>query len=1120
MLLAFGTLKYSDEPQFSQSCIHDEQYLVVSKAFNAKTRLHCCNLGTNYSSNGRSCKVFETPIADVSKEDQPACLSIVDFCCKKQFRLFQCNLGKEEARKGTCAKNEGVVKECCDACSLGIETKNGKDPCVDTIGLGSPYGEAFVSCCEDGEIAFGITTPTTTPKIQILPTSDFDSLPNLPGLSEENVCETDEYCAQLCEPVGSTFKCGCFDGYELMKDGVSCKPVKRAKGSRCEKNNPCDHDCIDTGTSIECSCRPGYELAQDNRSCKDIDECALGIHACKPDEECGNEEGTHFCYVNELLKEDVSFQGKCPTGLRFNADKSVCDDVDECEIELICPPPKVCRNSVGSFACEGPDCPSGFYFKASIESCADIDECITGDNDCNKDSQICLNTKGNYTCVDKASRKACPPGFKKNDTTYVCEDIDECQEDIELCQDHEICVNEDGGYKCVKVGPPGNKFGNVNQYTTPNVNPYSPLSCPPGYKFNFTQNTCDDINECQLRLDTCSVMHRCDNTIGSFYCTRTVSCGTGYTLNSADDLCEDDDECALGTHNCHELGPNYRCKNLMGSYRCEQVRPLFHPPVTQYTPPTPPSTTTKTSPPTTYSRTNVNHPSVTQPQPVTEIIPGPVKAYTTASRSNYPQYPRSYHNPNPFWQYQTTRQTYTTVETTTETTPSPTKARPTAPKPYPTQYVPYSTSPRTISNLYLPRSNPTPKYPIINGILKKCLPGYVMNNYGDCEDINECESNPCPKGLKCLNFNGRYECSSPLQCKIGYELNEAGDECIDVNECSRGSHKCNRSQICKNGQGYYTCECPPGHHLSRSTQMCEDIDECKFYRPCGNTADCINSIGSYECRCKSGFRNKNGLCDDINECLDSVGLCEHNCVNLWGSYRCACRLGFTLNYDNRTCNDIDECDKYKDRKLCIGTCKNIPGSYSCECPQGYRLGSDKRVCIDIDECHDNVCGPEDACVNTNGGYECFPITCPPNYVKDRDHRARCRKQPCDTRDYQCERMPEQYTYQYLALVSNLPLSEGGIRLFTIKSVDMAETAEFSIRLMEVEAPPNIQKVNESFFKKATPKYKYNTMELYLVRSIEGPQKVKLQVEMKLYQGNIVIGSVVVYMVIVVSEYPF
>lgn len=63
-----------------------------------------------------------------------------------------------------------------------------------------------------------------------------------------------------------------------------------------------------------------------------------------------------------------------------------------------------------------------FYLKNSFNNILlleDVDECLTGENNCNKESQICLNIKGNYTCVDKKSR--CPPGFKKNVKTQLCE---------------------------------------------------------------------------------------------------------------------------------------------------------------------------------------------------------------------------------------------------------------------------------------------------------------------------------------------------------------------------------------------------------------------------------------------------------------------------------------------------------------------------------------------------------------------------------------------------------------------------------------------------------------------------------------------------------------------------
>lgn len=213
------------------------------------------------------------------------------------------------------------------------------------------------------------------------------------------------------------------------------------------------------------------------------------------------------------------------------------------------------------------------------------------------------------------------------------------------------------------------------------------------------------------------------------------------------------------------------------------------------------------------------------------------------------------------------------------------------------------------------------------------------HNYEDLyasADINECESNPCRKGERCQNLSGKFQCIPRIQCTLGYELNEDGNACVgelkneirgdsleakrknkiifftiksnsdrlnsaDINECARGLHKCKPSQICKNGQGYYTCQCPPGHQLNKVTDDCEDIDECRIFRGrvCSIHADCINTIGSYTCECKDGYEKKEDTCQDVDECARTPGLCEQNCVNIWGSYRCSCKPGFTLNLDNR-----------------------------------------------------------------------------------------------------------------------------------------------------------------------------------------------------------------------------
>ena len=126
-----------------------------------------------------------------------------------------------------------------------------------------------------------------------------------------------------------------------------------------------------------------------------------------------------------------------------------------------------------------------------------------------------------------------------------------------------------------------------------------------------------------------------------------------------------------------------------------------------------------------------------------------------------------------------------------------------------------------------------------------------------------------------------------------------------------------------------------------------DVDECNLYggKICGSGGRCENTVGSYRCTCDAGFEtDAGGICQDIDECETTPGMCQHMCSNTWGGYRCGCQPGFRLNPDNRTCSDINECTEFKNNNLCIGVCENTPGSYGCRCPEGYRLGVDGRTC--------------------------------------------------------------------------------------------------------------------------------------------------------------------------------
>lgn len=183
---------------------------------------------------------------------------------------------------------------------------------------------------------------------------------------------------------------------------------------------------------------------------------------------------------------------------------------------------------------------------------------------------------------------------------------------------------------------------------------------------------------------------------------------------------------------------------------------------------------------------------------------------------------------------------------------------------------------------------------------------------------------------------------------IFFSISFCQTQITDIDECEQKTANCGPDEICRNKPGGYTCSCPIGHTLN-AQRRCEDIDECDFYKGnvCPVNAVCVNTLGSYYCNCKEGFKKQNPedkMCIDIDECQDIPGLCSQRCINYWGSFRCACDSGFRLNANNRTCEDIDECEVHKTYNLCMGICENTPGSYQCTCPAGYRLAVDGRTC--------------------------------------------------------------------------------------------------------------------------------------------------------------------------------
>ncbi|OPJ85914.1 latent-transforming growth factor beta-binding protein 4-like [Patagioenas fasciata monilis] len=92
---------------------------------------------------------------------------------------------------------------------------------------------------------------------------------------------------------------------------------------------------------------------------------------------------------------------------------------------------------------------------------------------------------------------------------------------------------------------------------------------------------------------------------------------------------------------------------------------------------------------------------------------------------------------------------------------------------------------------------------------------------------------------------------------------------------------------------------------------------------------------------------------DIDECQRGDVCAGGTCVNTDGSFECRCPPGFRTDVTQAQCHDLDECQEYGDTLCGDQRCDNIPGSYRCvtRCHPGYREG-DSGDCVDVDECQE------------------------------------------------------------------------------------------------------------------------------------------------------------------------
>uniref|UniRef100_A0A8C4VVR7 Matrilin 2 n=1 Tax=Gopherus evgoodei TaxID=1825980 RepID=A0A8C4VVR7_9SAUR len=213
--------------------------------------------------------------------------------------------------------------------------------------------------------------------------------------------------------------------------------------------------------------------------------------------------------------------------------------------------------------------------------------------------------------------------------------------------------------------------------------------------------------------------------------------------------------------------------------------------------------------------------------------------------------------------------------------------------------------------------------------------------------------------------------------------------------CSITEHGC--AHFCINTPGSYMCKCKQGYILNADQKTCSTQDLCAVEKHACEQI-CVNTPGSYVCQCYDGYGlDENGKkCIIVDLCaLDNQG-CQHECVSMDDSYYCRCHQGFILNPDRRTCRRINFCALGKHG--CEQECVNTEDSFVCRCRSGYTLNHDDlKTCTRVDYCALTDPGCEHLCVNSEKSYTC---QCFEGYEL-RDDGKTC-KNVCKSVNHGCE----------------------------------------------------------------------------------------------------------------------
>lgn len=136
--------------------------------------------------------------------------------------------------------------------------------------------------------------------------------------------------------------------------------------------------------------------------------------------------------------------------------------------------------------------------------------------------------------------------------------------------------------------------------------------------------------------------------------------------------------------------------------------------------------------------------------------------------------------------------------------------------------------------------------------------------------------------------------------------------------------------------------------------------------------------------------------------------------------------------------------------------------------------------------------------------------------------SRCKKavQECPFNDLECLNEPKSFSYNYITFVSNIRIPYSGqLDLFTMRGPRTSiTTVEFNLQLKDARAPTGITPATRDFFH--LRRTAYNEAMVSLIKSIQGPQEIELDLILKMFHNGKFAGNAVAKIFIFVSEHKF